>query len=205
MYKRKCMKYELPELKFSFEGLEPNIDSKTVEVHYTKHHQGYLNKTNELLEKYPELMEKSIEELLSDLNSIPEDIRQGLVNVGGGYYNHNIYWETMTGEETEIPSDLVEKINSKWGSVDSFKETFTENAMKLFGSGWVWLVQSDTELEIVSSKNQENPISNGKYPLLGIDLWEHAYYLKYQNRRNEYIDSWFKVIDWNAVEKRIRV
>lgn len=193
------MKYELPKLKYEFAGLEPYIDAKTVETHYSKHHQTYTDKLNAGLEKHPELYEKDLTSLLQNLNEVPEDIRGIVRNHGGGYLNHNIYWATMTPggkRNTEFEAKIAENFTS----FDNFKAEFVAKATGFFGSGWVWLVKTlDNKLIIVETPNQDHPQS-GK-ALLGIDVWEHAYYLKYQNRRAEYIEAWWNLIDWDEVNK----
>lgn len=198
------MKHNLPELKYSYNALEPYIDELTMTIHHSKHHAAYVNNLNAALEKYPELQEKSLEELLTPLDSIPEDIRAAVRNNGGGHYNHSIFWSIMEPNGARKPSgELAEKINEYFGSFDQFKELFGKAAIGRFGSGWAWLVISKSgTLEIVSSANQDNPLSEGKKPLLGLDVWEHAYYLKYQNRRPDYINEWWNVVDWEEVSRR---
>lgn len=193
------MKNTFPKLNYSFDSLEPFIDAKTVEIHYSKHHQNYLNKLVEALEKHPELSEKPLEDMLSELDSIPEDIRTAVKNNGGGHFNHSFYWSTMSPNSKKAPSgELLNKI----GDFEEFKKEFTDKALSLFGSGWAWLVLNESgDLEIMQTSNQDCPLSIGKVPLLTIDLWEHAYYLKYQNRRAEYIDAWWNLVDWELVEK----
>ena len=192
------MKNTLPELNYSFNSLEPFIDAKTVEIHYTKHHQNYLNKLVEALDKHLELGEVSLEDMLRDLNSVPEDIRIAVKNNGGGHFNHSFYWSIMNSNSKKIPS---EELLNKIGDFEKFKKDFTDKALGLFGSGWVWLVLNEIgDLEIIQTSNQDCPLSMGKKPLLTIDLWEHAYYLKYQNRRSEYIEAWWNLINWDAVE-----
>lgn len=193
------MKNIFPKLNYSFDSLEPFIDAKTVEIHYSKHHQNYLNKLVEALEKHPELSEKPLEDMLSELDSIPEDIRTAVKNNGGGHFNHSFYWSTMSPNSKKAPSgELLNKI----GDFEEFKKEFTDKALSLFGSGWAWLVLNESgDLEIMQTSNQDCPLSIGKVPLLTIDLWEHAYYLKYQNRRAEYIDAWWNLVDWELVEK----
>ncbi len=193
------MKNTFPKLNYSFDSLEPFIDAKTVEIHYSKHHQNYLNKLVEALEKHPELSEKPLEDMLSELDSIPEDIRTAVKNNGGGHFNHSFYWSTMSPNSKKAPSgELLNKI----GDFEEFKKEFTDKALSLFGSGWVWLVLNESgDLEIMQTSNQDCPLSIGKVPLLTIDLWEHAYYLKYQNRRPEYIEAWWNLVNWDVVEK----
>ncbi|HSX25048.1 MAG TPA: superoxide dismutase [Candidatus Andersenbacteria bacterium] len=197
------MPFTLPKLPYEFNALEPHIDAKTMEIHYTKHHQAYLDKLNAAIEKHPELSEKSIEDLLQDLNAIPEDIRMAVQNNGGGFYNHTLFWENMTPEYKEPTEKIAEAIHVTFGSIDDFKTQFSDAAATRFGSGWVWLVKDvDNNLCIVSTANQDSPISDCKKILLGLDVWEHAYYLNYQNRRPDYIAAWWNVVNWAEVEKR---
>ena len=196
-------KHQLPKLLYSFDALEPYMDSKTVELHYTKHHQGYCDKFNLALEKHPKLFEKNAEELLSNLNIIPEDIKKQVINFGGGYVNHNIFWECMAPHSiNKIKGKILESINKNFGSFEEFKKQFTEKAITLFGSGYCWLVTNQNDkLEIITTKDQESPLSIGKKPVLVIDVWEHAYYLKYQNRRAEFIEAWWNIVNWQKVEE----
>lgn len=192
--------FTLPDLPYAYNALEPHVDEETMKVHHDKHHNAYMTKLNIALEKYPEFFEKSIEEILSDLNSVPEDARAAVKNNGGGYYHHNIFWEMMNPNGGTPNGEVLEAIESTFGSFDSFKEKFNSEAATHFASGWTWLVKdSSGNLSIVSTNNQDSPISDGLKPLLGIDTWEHAYYLKYQNRRPEYVDAWWNVVNWNAV------
>lgn len=197
------MKHELPKLKYSYTDLEPYIDAITMEIHYSKHHQGYVNKLNTALEKYPEFLEKSVEDLLKDLNSLPQDIQIAVKNNGGGHYNHTLFWEQLTPNETQISDTLMQKIMDSFESFDSFKEQLTSTSLTRFGSGWGWLVSDGSKLSVMSTPNQDSPISTGMAVLLGIDVWEHAYYLKYQNKRGEYIDNFWNIVDWNVVESRL--
>lgn len=197
------MTFVLPELEYSYDALEPYIDARTMEIHHTKHHGGYVSKTNAALEKYPELQKKSIEELLSDLHSIPEDIRTAIRNNGGGHYNHSLFWKIMGPNGGGNPvGEIADAINSTFGSFDNFKETFSNAAASRFGSGWAWLVVKDGTLKVLSTPNQDNPLTDGFKPVMGLDVWEHAYYLKYQNRRPEYINNWWNVVNWEAVNKQ---
>jgi Fe-Mn family superoxide dismutase len=197
------MSFTLPELDYSYDALEPYIDAKTMEIHHTKHHGGYVTKTNAAIEKYPELAGKSIEDLLRDLNAIPEDIRTAIRNNGGGHYNHSIFWKIMSPNGGGEPiGELADAINSVFGSFENFKETFSNAAATRFGSGWAWLVINGSRLEVLSTPNQDNPISQGMKPVMGLDVWEHAYYLKYQNRRPEYISNWWNVVNWESVNQR---
>lgn len=193
-------KFQLSDLPYSFDSLEPHIDAKTMEVHHDKHHAGYVAKLNAALEGHDELFEKSVEELLSDLDMIPSEIRQKVINTGGGHANHKLFWESMSPDGGEAPEgDFGEAINSKFGSFDAFKLKFSDIAATLFGSGWAWLVLDGGELEITSTTNQDSPLSEGKKPLLNLDVWEHAYYLNYQNRRADYIEAWWNVVNWKRV------
>ena len=195
--------FQLPQLKYKYNALEPYIDEETMRVHHTKHHQVYTDKFNTALKKYPELYEKSVQDLLSDLDSIPEDIGGAVRNTGGGYYNHNLFWEMMSPNGGGEPQGTIATaINESFGSFESFKEQFTQSAVSLFGSGWTWLVKdSGGYLLIVNTLNQNSPISKGYTPLLGIDVWEHAYYLKYQNRRPDFIKAWWNVVNWEKVNE----
>ena len=195
------MPFELPKLKFAFGDLEPYIDAKTVEIHYTKHHQAYITNLNNALEKYPEYAGWPIEKLLKELNTLPEDLINIVRNHGGGYFNHNLYWETMSKTPKPAPNGkLGQAVNQSFGSLMDLKTKMNEAAMTRFGSGWAWLVYNGSELSVYSTPNQDSPLTQGHTPLLGVDIWEHAYYLKYQNRRNEYLEGWWNVVDWEAVE-----
>jgi len=200
------MKHELIKLPYAFGDLEPYIDAQTMEIHYTKHHQAYADKFNAALEKYPQLQEKSVEEILSDLGSIPEDIKDAVQNNGGGYYNHNVFWQCMTKDAQPKPSEeLLGVITKTFGDFDVFKEQFSNAAKTHFGSGWAWLVQKkDDVLEIMTTKNQDTPISQGKSIILGLDVWEHAYYLKYQNKRANYVDEWWNVVNWQYAQDNFK-
>lgn len=200
------MKFTLPELPYKFDALEPWIDAKTMEVHYTKHHQAYTDKLNAALEKHPEI-NKTIREILSDIEAIPEDIRTAVKNNGGGFYNHSLFWAFMAPNAGGKPSGDVEKILTEtFGSFDVFKTKFTEAATNHFGSGWAWLVKdAENNLKIITTANQDSPISQGLTTLLGVDVWEHAYYLKYQNKRAEYLENWWNTIDWSTVNKSLNL
>lgn len=185
------MAHALAPLSYAYDALEPFIDAKTMEIHHSKHHQAYIDKLNAALEKHPELMDKPIEDLLKNLNDIPEDIRTAVRNHGGGHYNHTFFWNIMAPKATKASGKLVEDIIVKWSSVDKFKEEFTTAAINHFGSGWTWLaLDKNKGLIVTSTANQDCPLSEGMEPILGIDVWEHAYYLKYQNRRADYIKVW---------------
>jgi Fe-Mn family superoxide dismutase len=197
------MAFELPKLPYAYDALEPYIDARTMELHHTKHHNTYVTKLNEALDKHPELGGKSLEDLLGDLNAIPEDIRGAVRNHGGGTWNHNMFWEIMGPNAGGAPmGDLAAALESNFGSFDAFKTEFEKAATLLFGSGWAWLVKRGGGLAITTTPNQDNPLSQGLTPVMGLDVWEHAYYLKYQNRRPEYISNWWSVVNWDAVAKR---
>ena len=197
------MAHELPKLPYAYDALEPHIDARTMEIHHTKHHQGYVNNLNAALEKHPELEKKSVEDLLKDLNAIPEDIRTAVRNNGGGHANHSMFWPIMSPDGGGEPEgELADAINSSFGSFSDFKDQFSKAAAGRFGSGWAWLcVGRGGKLTITSTPNQDNPVSDGLKPVLGLDVWEHAYYLKYQNRRPEYISAWWSVVNWKQVAK----
>lgn len=195
-------KFELPELPYAYEALEPTIDKETMNIHHTKHHNTYVTNLNAALEGHADLQNKTVEELISNLNAIPEDIRTAVRNNGGGHANHSLFWKILSPNGGGEPSgELADKINEKFGSFDAFKEQFEKAAAGRFGSGWAWLVYNNGELEIMSTPNQDSPLMEGKTPLLGVDVWEHAYYLKYQNRRPEYLKAIWNVINWDEVSK----
>jgi superoxide dismutase, Fe-Mn family len=199
------MAFQLVPLPYAYDALEPHIDTMTMQIHHDKHHAAYVNNLNAAIEKHPELNGKSVEALLSDLNSVPEDIRTAVRNHGGGTLNHNIFWEIMGPKAAGEPSgNLAKAIDASFGSFASFKTDFEKAAGGRFGSGWAWLVKKGNKLSIVSTANQDNPISEDKnvVPLLGVDVWEHAYYLKYQNRRADYVTAWWNVVNWDAVARR---
>ena len=194
------MAHELPKLGYSFSALEPHIDTKTMEIHYSKHHQAYVNNLNVALAKYHGLKDKKIEELIKSLDKIPEDIRTVVRNNGGGHLNHSFFWPIMK-KGVKPSGDVIKDIEKQFESFDKFKEEFSKAAMTRFGSGWAWLVVNRGKLEIMSTANQDNPLAEGKTPILGLDVWEHAYYLLRQNRRQEYIDAWWNVVNWEQVNK----
>ncbi len=197
------MAYELPKLAYAYDALEPHIDARTMEIHHTKHHQAYITNLNGALDKHPELAKKSLESLLSDLNSVPEDIRTAVRNHGGGTWNHSMFWEIMSPKKGGAPKDeLAKAIDASFKSFDAFKEDFAKTANGRFGSGWAWLVKKGSGLAVVSTANQDNPFSDGVTPILGVDVWEHAYYLHYQNRRADYVTAWWNVVNWDAVAER---
>lgn len=189
----------LPELPYAYDALEPYIDAETMTLHHDKHHATYVANVNAALEKHPEIGEDLVA-LLSDVEKIPADIRQAVINNGGGHLNHALFWELMTPEKTEISAELLADIEATFGSFDAFKDAFSAAAATRFGSGWAWLVvNAEGKLEILSTANQDNPIMDGKQPILGLDVWEHAYYLNYRNIRPDYIKAFFNVINWNKV------
>ncbi|MDP2672362.1 MAG: superoxide dismutase [Nanoarchaeota archaeon] len=189
--------FKLPNLPYPFDALEPYIDAKTMEIHYTKHHQTYVDKLNEALNG-TEFADMEIAEVLKNISKIPQEKKQAVINHGGGHANHSLFWEIMSQKGGGKPEkQLAKEINSTFGSFENFKEQFTKASLGVFGSGWTWLViNSDGKLEIVSTKNQNSPLMDGKIPILGLDVWEHAYYLKYQNRRPEYIEAFWNVVNW---------
>jgi len=196
------MKHELVKLEFEYDGLEPFMDAKTVEIHYTKHHQGYCDKFNAALQNAPmEFQDLGAEEVIARLNELPEEIRGPIRNVGGGYVNHNLFWNII-GKDVAISSSFASVLSNAFGSVEAFKEEFSSAALSVFGSGWAWLVVTkDGKLAIRKTANQESPLSDGEIPVLTIDVWEHAYYLKYQNRRPEFVEQFFNLINWDKVEE----
>ena len=195
------MPYQLPKLPYGYDALEPHIDARTMEIHYTKHHQTYINNVNAALEKYPALAEKSVEDLISDLSAIPEDIRTAVRNNGGGHANHSLFWTIMGPKAGGEPKgELADAIKSAFGGFDGFKDQFSKAATGRFGSGWAWLsVDGGGKVVLSSTANQDSPLSEGLTPILGLDVWEHAYYLNYQNRRPDYIAAWWNVVNWKQV------
>lgn len=196
--------FELPDLPYEYNALEPYIDEQTMRIHHTKHHQTYIDKLNTAIKGHEQHAPKSIEELMRRLNDVPEEIRTAVRNNGGGHYNHTMFWQIMGPDQSGKPEgDIAKAIETAFGGFDNFKEKFAEAATGRFGSGWAWLVDKDGKLEITSTANQDCPLSDGAKPILGLDVWEHAYYLKYQNRRPEYIDAWWKVVNWTEVARRL--
>ncbi|MFL2100710.1 superoxide dismutase [Desemzia sp. FAM 23991] len=197
------MAFELPELPYAYDALAPHIDEETMKLHHDKHHATYVEKTNGALEKHPELADKTIEELVADLQSVPEDIRTVVRNNGGGHANHSFFWEILSpnggGEPTGALKDAIE---ATFGSFDKFKEEFAAASAGQFGSGWGWLVVNNGKLEVVSTPNQDSPLTEGKTPIIGLDVWEHAYYLNYQNKRPAYIEAFWNVVNWEEAGKR---
>ena len=198
------MAFSLPALPYAADALEPHIDKQTMEIHHGKHHNAYVTNLNAALEKAPELQSKSIDELLKGINSVPEAIRTAVRNNGGGHANHSMFWQIMGPGGGGAPSGAIaDAINASFGGFDKFKEQFKAAATGRFGSGWAWLIKRGQKFEIISTANQDSPIMEGAFPVLGLDVWEHAYYLKYQNRRPDYIDAWWNVVNWKAVEDRV--
>ena len=197
------MAYEVPPLPYDYNALEPTIDEQTMHLHHDKHHQAYVNAANGLLEG-TEWADKPVEEVLKNLGSLPSDKQTGVRNQAGGHYNHSLFWEWMSPNGGGEPDGaLADAIKSAFGSFDDFKAQLKDAGVKRFGSGWSWLVHDGSGLAVVSTANQDNPISDGKTPLLGVDVWEHAYYLKYQNRRPDYVDAWWNVVNWAEVNKSL--
>jgi Fe-Mn family superoxide dismutase len=194
------MAFTLPPLPYAYSALEPYIDTRTMEIHHDKHHQAYVDNLNKALEGYPELQDKTLSELLKNLEAIPEAIRTAVRNNGGGDSNHTLFWNMMKPQGGGEPQGrLAEEINKRFGSFAAFQDEFNTAAKKRFGSGWAWLIVNQTgDLEVISSANQDTPVSNDQRPLLGLDVWEHAYYLKYQNRRPDYINAWWHVVNWDT-------
>jgi Fe-Mn family superoxide dismutase len=197
------MAHQLPDLPYAHDALEPHIDAQTMQIHHGKHHNAYVTKLNDALDKHPELHDKSLEGLLAGIDSVPEDIRGAVRNHGGGHANHSLFWQIMGPNGGGEPSGaLADAINKAFGDFASFKTTFSNNGATRFGSGWSWLAVGDGTLVASSTANQDSPLMEGKTPILGLDVWEHAYYLKYQNRRPDYIEAWWNVVNWDEVAKR---
>ncbi len=197
------MAHELPPLPYDYNALEPHVDEQTMQIHHTKHHQTYVTKLNGALEKHPELAGKSVDDLIADLASVPDDIRTAVRNNGGGHANHTLFWQVMKPNGGAPTGKVAAAIDTAFGSFDTFKEQFAAAGAGRFGSGWVWLVSTGGVLSIQSSPNQDSPMMDGKTAILGLDVWEHAYYLKYQNRRPDYIAAWFNTINWDEVNRRL--
>lgn len=197
------MAFELPQLPYAYDALEPHIDKETMNIHHTKHHNTYVTNLNNALEGNEELLSKTVEEVISNLDAVPESARTAVRNNGGGHANHSLFWQVISPNGGGEPTgELAEAINSKFGGFEGFKEEFTKAATTRFGSGWAWLVVNNGELEVTSTPNQDSPLMEGKTPILGLDVWEHAYYLNYQNRRPEYIGAFWNVVNWEEVGKR---
>jgi superoxide dismutase, Fe-Mn family len=199
------MAFTLPALPYANDALEPHIDARTMEIHHTKHHQAYVNNLNAAIEKAPELASKSLDDLMRGINSVPEAVRGAVCNNGGGHWNHSLFWQLMgPGKGGEPSGKLADAIKAAFGDFSKFKEQFAAAGVGRFGSGWAWLVTDGGKLSITSTPNQDNPLMDGKTAILGLDVWEHAYYLKYQNRRPDYIAAWWNVVNWDAVAERYR-
>lgn len=197
------MAYELPSLPYGYDALEPHIDARTMEIHHTKHHQAYITKLNGALEGKTDLQALSVTDLMAKIADVPESIRTAVRNNGGGHANHSLFWQLMAPDGGGEPDgDLAEAIKSTFGSFDKFKQQFSNAAATRFGSGWAWLVAKGGKLAVESTANQDSPLMDGKTPILGLDVWEHAYYLKYQNRRPDYIAAWWNVVNWDAVAQQ---
>jgi Fe-Mn family superoxide dismutase len=194
------MTYALPTLPYAYDALEPYIDARTMEIHYNKHHQTYIDKLNAALSDYPDFKDYSAEDLNKSLDKIPEKIRTAVRNHGGGHANHSFFWPILK-KDVAFGGNVADAIKGQFGDFESFKKEFSNAAALLFGSGWTWLVVADSQLEILTTPNQDSPLSLGKTPVIGLDVWEHAYYLKYQNRRPEYIEAFFNVINWEKVNE----
>ena len=199
------MAHEVPPLPYAYNALEPHVDEQTMRIHHDKHHGAYVTNLNAALEKHADLQQKRVEDLIRGISSVPEDIRTAVRNNGGGHVNHTMFWEIMGPGKGGAPAGAVaDAITSSFGSFDTFKEQFAKAAMGRFGSGWAWLIDAGGKLTIESTPNQDSPLMEGKKPILGLDVWEHAYYLKYQNRRADYVTAWWNVVNWDAVNKRFR-
>jgi len=199
------MAFTLPPLPYAPDALEPHIDKQTMEIHHGKHHNAYVTNLNAAIEKAPELASKSLEELVKGINSVPEAVRTAVRNNGGGHLNHSMFWQIMAPNAGGAPTGAIaDAINSSFGSFDKLKEQFKAAAIGRFGSGWAWVIDNGGKLVVESTPNQDNPMMDGKKPVFGIDVWEHAYYLKYQNRRPDYIDAWWNVVNWAEINKRLR-
>ena len=197
--------FQLPELGYSYETLEPTIDAKTMEIHYTKHHQAYVTGLNAIVESHPALAGKTVEELLKSWNTLPESAKLAVRNHGGGHHNHSLFWKLLTKDVVSIPSDLKEMLETTSGSIEKFKAEFENAAKTRFGSGWAWLVvDQNKKLKIISTANQDSPLMEGYIPVLGLDVWEHAYYLNYQNRRPDYVSLFWNIVNWDVVAKNIK-
>ncbi|MGE3841917.1 MAG: superoxide dismutase [Vicinamibacterales bacterium] len=198
------MAHELAPLPYDFTALEPHIDENTMRIHHGKHHQTYVTNLNAALDKHPELHGRSLDDLLKNLSSVPEDIRTAVRNNGGGHWNHTLFWQVMAPKAGGAPSGAIaDAINLAFGSFDKFKEEFGKAALARFGSGWAWVVEEGGKIAIVSTPNQDNPLMEGKKAVFGLDVWEHAYYLKYQNRRADYVGAWWNVVNWAAINQRL--
>lgn len=195
--------FTLPELPYDYAALEPHVDVQTMQIHHDKHHAAYVEKLNAALAQHPELLEMNVESLLRDIETLPADIKTAVRNHGGGHANHSLFWLIMSpeGGDSTLSGSTLASIQETFGSLEELKATFKDTALSLFGSGWTWLVKTPEGLKIVTTANQDSPLMQGATPILGLDVWEHAYYLKHQNKRADYIDSWWNVVNWSYVEK----
>lgn len=199
------MAYELPDLPYAYDALEPAVDAQTMEIHHSKHHQGYVNKLNKALEGHDQLAQKPVETLLNEIEDVPDEIMQAVINNGGGHANHSLFWTVMSPDGGGEPTgDVAEMIDETFGDFESLKNVFNQAALGQFGSGWAWLIVDEGEMWVDSTANQDSPLLKGRTPILGLDVWEHAYYLHYQNRRGDYVKSWWDVVDWNEVNRRFK-
>ncbi len=199
------MSYQLPKLPYPYDALEPYIDKETMEIHHTKHHQAYVDNLNKALTPYPNLQKLSVEELLAKIDSVPTEAQQAVINHGGGHANHSFFWKIMSPKKAEPGGKLLDALNKHFASFDKFKEEFTQKALSVFGSGWAFLIFTEEgKLQLKRHSFQNSPLLHGNFPILGLDVWEHAYYLKYQNRRAEYIEAWWNVVNWEEVEENLK-
>ena len=194
--------FQVPDLPYAYDALDPYIDEQTMRLHHDKHHISYVEKLNKALEGKDEFLSMDINDLIKNINTVPEDVRTAVRNNGGGHANHSLFWTVMTPNGGEVSGELVQTLTSLFGDFSSFQDKFTQAAAGVFGSGWAWLVAENNSLKITTTPNQDSPLMTGQTPILGLDVWEHAYYLKYQNKRPEYIDAWWHVVNWQEVEKR---
>jgi superoxide dismutase, Fe-Mn family len=201
---QKAGPHTLPPLPYDYKALEPHIDEQTMKLHHDRHHAAYVNNLNEALAKHPDLQKRSLDDLLKDLQAVPEDIRTTVRNNGGGHANHTLFWQIMGPGGGQPTGPAAEALKSAFGSFDAFKKELSGAASRVFGSGWAWLVDAGGQLSIETTPNQDTPLMQGRRPVLGLDVWEHAYYLKYQNRRAEYIEAWWNVVNWNEVNQRLK-
>lgn len=196
--------FKLPELPYGYDALAPFISADIQHLHHDKHHRTYVDKLNEALVRYPELLDKDIRDLIKNLDDVPEDVRSAVRNHGGGHFNHSMFWQMMAPDQKQEPKGtLLDKIQHQFGNIEDFKKQFSDSALKIFGSGWQWLVLDNGEVSLASTPNQDSPLTDGKIPLLGLDVWEHAYYLQYYNKRPDYIEAWWNVVNWDDVARRL--
>lgn len=196
--------FKLPELPYGYDALAPFISADIQHLHHDKHHRTYVDKLNEALVRYPELLDKDIRDLIRNLDEVPEDVRSAVRNHGGGHFNHSMFWQMMAPDQKQEPKGtLLDKIQHQFGNIEDFKKQFSDSALKIFGSGWQWLILDNGEVSLASTPNQDSPLTDGKIPLLGLDVWEHAYYLQYYNKRPDYIEAWWNVVNWDDVARRL--